>query len=77
MSIHINGFIVELMGINICYQIDVYLANGELYEGQIMGHDFHYNLAEVSIKSRNFLKPAIIGNIDEQVVDPLGGSRSF
>ncbi|XP_074286121.1 putative protease Do-like 14 [Silene latifolia] len=58
-------------------KVDVYLADGSLHEGQIVGHDFHYNLAVISIKPDSCLKIATIGNIDGSTVGSARGSTSF
>ncbi|GAB2270124.1 hypothetical protein Dimus_005032 [Dionaea muscipula] len=52
-------------------EIDVYLEGGKICEGQVVAHDFHYNIAAIKIHSDVALKPAVLKHIDDSItIDP-------
>ncbi|KAK1352273.1 PDZ domain-containing protein [Heracleum sosnowskyi] len=46
-------------------KVDVYLFDRSVCEGEILGYDFHYNVAAIHIKSDVQLQTAVIGNLDD------------
>ncbi|KAH7852448.1 hypothetical protein Vadar_024907 [Vaccinium darrowii] len=54
-------------------KVNVYLADGESFEGQVFACDFHYNIAAIKIKSEEALPTAILRNLDDSTsIDPTG-----
>ncbi|XP_074348305.1 putative protease Do-like 14 isoform X1 [Apium graveolens] len=48
-------------------EIDVYLSSGKLCKGQILNHDFHYNIAIINIKSDTVLATARLRCVDDSI----------
>ncbi|KAL6561196.1 hypothetical protein OROMI_016797 [Orobanche minor] len=48
-------------------KVDVYLFDRSVFEGEILGYDFHYNVAAIRIKSNVQLQTAVIRNLDNSM----------
>ncbi|GAU25375.1 hypothetical protein TSUD_70280, partial [Trifolium subterraneum] len=48
-------------------KVDVYLFDRSVCEGEILGYDFHHNVAAIRIKSDVQLQTAVIGNLDDNM----------
>ncbi|KMT01865.1 hypothetical protein BVRB_9g209860 [Beta vulgaris subsp. vulgaris] len=46
-------------------KVDVYLFDRSLCDGEILGLDFHYNVAAIRVKSDVQLRTAVMGNLDD------------
>ncbi|KAL6538057.1 hypothetical protein OROGR_012045 [Orobanche gracilis] len=46
-------------------KVDVYLFDRSVCEGEILGYDFHHNVAAIRIKSAVQLQTAVIRNLDD------------
>lgn len=53
--------------VSLLWQVDVYLSDGTLLDGQVYACDFHYNLALVKIESDALLQPASLRNLDDSI----------
>ncbi|KAL6500592.1 hypothetical protein OROGR_027368 [Orobanche gracilis] len=52
-------------------QVEVYLANGDLYNGDVLACDFHYNLAVVNIHSDTPLQTANLRDLDDDIISSI------
>ncbi|GAB4836318.1 hypothetical protein Ancab_001233 [Ancistrocladus abbreviatus] len=62
------------------HKVKVYLADGNLCEGQIHGFDCHYNVAVVKIISEVLLPTALLRHLDDSIplnLEELGDSKPF
>lgn len=57
-------------------KVDVRLFDHSLCEGEILGYDFHYNVAAIRIKSDVRLQTAVIGNLDDYTECLVRSGRS-
>ncbi|XP_074344594.1 putative protease Do-like 14 [Apium graveolens] len=48
-------------------KVNVYLFDQSMCEGEILGYDFHFNVAAIRIRSTVQLQTAIIGNLDNSM----------
>ncbi|KAK1352279.1 PDZ domain-containing protein [Heracleum sosnowskyi] len=48
-------------------KVDVYLFDRSVCEGEILGYDFHHNVAAIRIKSDVQLQTAVIGTLDDNM----------
>lgn len=52
-------------------QINVYLADGKSFKGRLSAHDFHFNIAIISITSDVALPTARLRPLDDSIsIDP-------
>ncbi|KAH7866490.1 hypothetical protein Vadar_021093 [Vaccinium darrowii] len=64
-------------------EVEVYLSDGTLLNGEVYACDFHYNLALIKIESDAMLQPANLRNLDDSIsIHPCeiqngAGSKSF
>ncbi|KAH7852718.1 hypothetical protein Vadar_028299 [Vaccinium darrowii] len=59
-------------------KVNVYLSDGESFEGQVFACDFHYNIAAIKIKSDEALPMAILRNWDDSTsIDPTGKDKGL
>lgn len=69
--------------VSLLSQVEVYLSDGTLLDGQVYACDFHYNLALVKIESGALLQPASLRNLDDSIsihpceIQSGTGSESF
>lgn len=45
----------------------MHTCHGNSYNGEVVAHDFHYNLAAIRFKSEMPLAAAILANVDDSI----------